>query len=80
MSRAYTRESTRPDVESEQTHDDCEWLNEEDGEQNVFGNGAGPRGCGRPPPVAQYEGRDGDGYDDPMAQDRAGEAGGERGT
>ena len=35
MPRAYTREPTRPDAESEQTHDNCEWLNEEDREQDM---------------------------------------------
>ena len=39
MPRAYTREPTRPDTESEQTHDDCEGLNEEDGEENVLRHG-----------------------------------------
>ena len=38
MLRAYTREPTRPDLESEQTHDDCEWLDEKDGEENVLGH------------------------------------------
>jgi hypothetical protein len=36
MPRAYTREPTRPDLESEQTHDDCEWLDEEDREEDVL--------------------------------------------
>ena len=38
MSRAYTREPTRPDAESEQTHDDWEWLDEEDREEDVLGH------------------------------------------
>jgi hypothetical protein len=38
MLRAYTREPIRSDIRSEQTHDDCEWLNEKDGEQNVLGS------------------------------------------
>jgi hypothetical protein len=32
MPRAYKRDATFSDVKPEQTHDDCEWLNEEDGE------------------------------------------------
>jgi hypothetical protein len=36
MPRAYTRKPMRPDSESEQTHDDCEWLNEEDREEDVL--------------------------------------------
>ena len=35
MSHAYAREPTCSDVMPEQTHDDCGWLNEEDGKQNV---------------------------------------------
>src|SRR5262245_902667 len=35
MLRAYARKPTRPDSRPEQTHDDCEWLNEEDGEEDV---------------------------------------------
>lgn len=35
MPREYTRETTRPDAEPEQTHDDGEWLNEEDREEDV---------------------------------------------
>lgn len=34
-SRAHLR---CPDVRSEQRHDDCQWLNEEDGQQDVAGN------------------------------------------
>src|SRR6188768_859772 len=36
--RACSRKTTCPDVEPEQTHDDGEWLDEEDGEQDVPGN------------------------------------------
>ena len=36
MPRAYARELMRSDPVSEQTHDDCEWLDEEDGEENVL--------------------------------------------
>src|SRR4051812_49366539 len=38
MPRAYTREATRPDAMSGQTHGDCDWLNEEDGEEDVPGH------------------------------------------
>ena len=38
MPRAYTREPSRPDAESEQTHDDREWLDEENREQDVLGH------------------------------------------
>ena len=34
--RARTRANLAPGPESEQTHDDCEWLNEEDGEEDVL--------------------------------------------
>ena len=37
MPHAYTHEPTRSDTKSEQTHDDCEWLNEEDREEDVLG-------------------------------------------
>src|SRR4029079_15999555 len=36
MSRAYARETTSPDAESEQIHDGREWLNEEDREEDVL--------------------------------------------
>jgi len=55
MLRAYAREPARPDSKSEQTHDDYEWLNEEDGEENVLGNVRGRDGCDSPPAVAQDE-------------------------
>ena len=74
------RETTRPDVESEQTHDDCEWLNEEDGEEDVLGNGSGPRGCSRPPSVAQDESRNLDRQNNPGAEDRRGDRGNKRGV
>ena len=38
-SRALARAHLRcPDLGSEQRHDDCQWLNEEDGQQDVAGN------------------------------------------
>ena len=37
--RICTREHTGSGITPEQAHDDCEWLDEEDGEQNVLGNG-----------------------------------------
>ena len=36
--RAYTREPACSGLTPEQTHDDCEWLDEEDGEEDVPGD------------------------------------------
>ena len=80
MPRAYAREPTRPDLESEQTHDDCEWLDEEDGEENV------PRhwrdGCWRrrAPSVTQNESRDIGGKDSSGAENRRSDGGNKRGV
>ena len=79
MPRAYTREPTRPDVESEQTHDECEWLNEEDGEEDVLRNwrdGIGAASATRR--SAREQGRDG--QDNARAEDRRGDGGDERGA
>ncbi len=38
-----------------QTHDDCQWLDEEDGEKNVLRNGWCRNRCGGSPAVAQHE-------------------------
>ena len=70
MPRAYTREPTRPDEESEQTHDDCEWLNEEDGEEDVLGHRRDPYRRRRTPRVTQHESRDVGGQDSPDAENR----------
>src|SRR4051794_19812089 len=58
MPRAYTREPTRPDTESEQTHDDCEWLNEENREEEVLRNRPCEYRRRRAPRVTQHESRD----------------------
>ena len=58
MPRAYTREPRRPDAESEQTHDDCEWLNEEDREEDVLGHWRNGYRGRRAPRVTQHESRD----------------------
>ena len=57
MPRAYTREPTRPDAESEQTHDDCEWLNEEDREKDVSSDRRAVNWRLSAPAVRQYERR-----------------------
>ena len=59
MPRAYTREPTRPDEESEQTHDDCEWLNEEDREEDVLRHWRDGDWRRRTPRVAQHFPRSG---------------------
>lgn len=70
MLRAYTREPTRPDMESEQTHDDCEWLNEEDGVKDVLRYGRDGYRRRRTPGVTENQSRDVDGQDNPDAQHR----------
>jgi len=44
--------SDQPGCTSERIHDDRQWLNEEDGEQNVLGNRRGRYRYGRPPRIA----------------------------
>ena len=80
MLPAYTREPTRPDAESEQTHDDCEWLNEEDGQENVLRYWRDGNRRRRPPCVAQHESRDVGGQDDPDAEHRPSDGGHKRGV
>ena len=78
MPRAYAREPTRPDSESEQTHDDCEWLDEEDGEENVLRHwleGYWRRGA---PSVTQNESRDVRGKDIRGAENRRSDDGNKR--
>ena len=79
MLRAYTREPTRPDTESEQTHDDCEWLNEEDGEEDVLGHWRDGYRRRRAPAVTEHEGRDVGGQDNPGAEHRRSDGGHKRG-
>ena len=80
MPRAYTRQAARPDVESEQTHDDSEWLNEEDGEENVPGDRRDGNRRRRPPSVTQHESRDVGGKDSPGAENRRRDGGNKRGA
>jgi hypothetical protein len=41
----------------ERTHDDCLWLDEEDGKENVLGDGRDRNRCRRAPRVAEDERR-----------------------
>ena len=75
QTRALTARGTR-----EQTHDDCQWLDEEDGEENVLGNVSSRDGCDRPPTIAQNHSRYSRRQNDPSSQNRAGEGGDKRGT
>ena len=80
MPRAYARELMRSDLGSEQTHDDCERLEEEDGEENVLRHwldGYRRRGA---PFAAQNERRNLSGKDNPVAENRRGDGGNERGA
>jgi hypothetical protein len=69
-----------PDVESEQTHDDCGWLNEEDGEEDVPGYWRDRDWRRRPPCVAQNESRDVGRPDNPDAEHRYSDGGHKRGV
>ena len=80
MPRAYARELMRSDPVSEQTHDDCEWLDEEDGEENVLRHWLDGYGRRCAPSVTQDESRDVGGKDNPVAQNRRGDGGNERGV
>ena len=81
MSRAAdTREPTHPDPESEQTHDDCEWLDEEDGEEDVLWYWRDGYRRRRTPGVAQHESRDVGGQDNPDAEHRRSDGGNKRRT
>ena len=79
MPRAYTREPTRSDAESEQTHDDCEWLNEEDREEDVLGYWRDGYRRRRAPCVTQHERRDAGGHDNSDAEHRRSDGGDKRG-
>ena len=80
MPRAYRREPTRPDTESEQTHDDCEWLNEEDGEENVLRNWSDGNRRRCTPGVTQNESRDVGGQDNSDTEHRRSDCGHKRGV
>jgi hypothetical protein len=78
MPRAYTREPTQSDTESEQTHDDCEWLNEEDREEDVLGYLRDRYRHRRTPCVTQNESRDAGGQDNPDSEHRRSDGGSKR--
>ena len=80
MPRAYTRETMHPDIESEQTHDDCEWLNEEDGEENVLWHWRDEYRRRRAPSVTQNESRDVSGKDMRGAENRRSDDSNKRGA
>jgi len=80
MPRAYARELMRSDPVSEQTHDDCEWLDEEDGEENVLRHGRDRKRRRRPPGVTQDESRDVGGQDHANTQHRSSDRGHKRGV
>jgi hypothetical protein len=80
MPRAYTREPTRPDAESEQTHDDWEWLDEEDREEDVLGHCRARHRRRRTPGVTQNESRDAGGQDHSDAENRRSDGGNKRGV
>ena len=80
MPRAYTRETTRPDTESEQTHDDREWLNEEDREEDVLRYWTDGYWRRRAPCVTQNESRDVGGQDNSDAEHRGSDGGNKRGV
>ena len=79
MPRAYAREPARPDSESEQTHDDCEGLNEEDREQDVLGHWRDGYRRRRTPRVTQHESRDVGRQDNADAKHRRSDGGNKRG-
>ena len=79
MPRAYARELMRPDPGSEQTHDDGEWLDEEDGEENVLRHWLDVYRRRGAPSVTQNEGRNVSRKDNPVAANR-GEGGNKRGA
>lgn len=69
---AYARAST-PGRRSGQAHDDCQRLDEEDGEQNVFGDRSYRGRRMRPPIAAEDECRKGRRHDDAGFEDRDGD-------
>ena len=78
MPHAYTHEPTRSDTKSEQTHDDCEWLNEEDREEDVLGYLRDHYRHRRAPCVTQNESRNPGGKDGPDAENGRGDCGSKR--
>jgi hypothetical protein len=80
MPRAYARKTRRSDQGAEQTHDDCEWLNEEDREEDVLRYWPDRYRCRCAPGVTQYERRDVGGQDNPDAEHRRSDGGHKRGV
>ena len=80
MPRAYARELMRSDLSSEQTHGDCEWLDEEDGEENVLRHWLDGYRRRYAPSVTQDESRDVSRKDNPVAENRRSDGGNERGA
>jgi hypothetical protein len=80
MLRAYTREPAGPDAESEQTHDGCEWLNEEDREEDVLRHWRDGYRRRRAPCVTQNESGNVCGQDNPDAEHRRSNGGHRRGV
>jgi hypothetical protein len=72
MPRACARESTRSDGTPEQTHDDCEWLNEEDRQEDVSWNRRAMDRRLDPPAVGQHERWGGLRKDDSGTENRSG--------
>ena len=70
----------RSDPGSEQTHDDCEWLDEENGEENVLRHWLDRYRRRRAPSVTQNEIRDVSRKDNPVAENRRGDGGDKRGA
>ena len=62
------RDLPHPDIESGQTHCDWEWLNEEDGEEDVLRHWRAVYPRRRVPGPAQHESRDVDGQNDADTQ------------
>ena len=80
MARAYKREPARPDTESEQTHDDSEWLNEEDREKDVLGHWRDGYRRRRAPCVIPNESRDVGRKDNSDAENHRSDGGNKRGA
>jgi hypothetical protein len=77
--RAQTRALTAPDTRG-QTHGDCQWLDEEEGEESVLGHVRGRNRRDRPPTVGQDESRHRNRKSDSGSQNRTEDGGDERGT
>jgi hypothetical protein len=72
LSHAYAREPARSDLMPEQTHDGCEWLDEEDGVEDVSSNRRTWDRCVRSPAIGQNKRRCADRENDTGAQNSRG--------